>query len=173
MAIKEVLMLGEPALREKSEPVEEFNQDIFDIITDLKETLQALQEEKGLGRALAAPQIGYQKKIIYANLPDQEIVMINPNIVAKSDEMIELWDSCFSFNVDFFVKVSRHKSITVEFINEGKEQTSRKFNDDLSELFQHEIDHLYGVMATDHMIDKKAIMMRSEWEKSGESGLGI
>ena len=173
MAVKEVLMLGDPALREKSKPVKEFTQGTLDIVIDLKDTLKQLQKEKGLGRALAAPQIGYKKKIIYAKLPDEEIVMINPTIVEKSDEMIELWDSCFSFNVDFFVKVKRHRWITVRYMDEGRKQNLRKFNDDLSELFQHEVDHLYGVMATDKMVDDKAIMMRSEWEKLDNDGLGM
>jgi len=173
LAVKEVLMLGSQALRKKSEPVREFSQDTMNIIADLKDTLKQLQRDKGLGRSLAAPQIGYKKKIIYANLPGEEIVMINPEIVDKSDEMIELWDSCFSFNVDFFVKVRRHRSITVKYLGEDREQYSREFTDDLSELFQHEIDHLYGYMATDRMLDKKAIMMRSEWEKLDNDGLGM
>ncbi|MBF8436566.1 peptide deformylase [Halanaerobiaceae bacterium Z-7014] len=173
MAVKEVLMLGNPALREKSKPVKEFTQEIFDIANELKATLKDLQKEKGLGRALAAPQIGYQKKIIYANLSDEEIVMINPTIIDKSDEMIELWDSCFSFNVDFFVKVKRHRWITVKYLDGNRNQNIRKFSDDLSELFQHEIDHFYGVLATDKMVDKKSIIMRSEWEKLDNDGLGM
>lgn len=173
MAVREVLMLGNQALRDKSKPVKEFTQETLEIVTDLKDTLKKLQKEKGLGRALAAPQIGYQQKIIYANLPDEKIVMINPTIVDKSNEMIELWDSCFSFNVDFFVKVKRHKWITVKYMDEERTQVRRKFSDDLAELFQHEIDHLYGIMATDHMIDKGAIMMRSEWEKLDNEGLGM
>ena len=173
MAIKEVLMLGDPALREKSKPVKEFTQEIQEVVSDLKDTLMHLQQEKGLGRALAAPQIGYQKKIIYANLPDEEIVMINPTIIDQSDEMMELWDSCFSFNVDFFVKVKRHRWITVKYTDESRKQNLRKFSDDLSELFQHEIDHLYGIMATDKMVDEKSIIMRSEWEKLDNNGLGM
>ena len=87
--------------------------------------------------------------------------------------MIELWDSCFSFNVDFFVKVKRHRWITVKYTDESRKQNLRKFKDDLSELFQHEIDHLYGIMATDKMVDEKSIIMRSEWEKLDDNGLGM
>ncbi|MFW6378031.1 MAG: peptide deformylase [Bacillota bacterium] len=173
MAVQEVLMLGNQALRDKSKSVKEFTQETMEVITDLKDTLMHLQREKGLGRALAAPQIGYKQKIIYANLPAEEIVMVNPEIVDKSEEMMELWDSCFSFNVDFFVKVERHRTISVKYLDEDGEECSREFTDDLSELFQHEIDHLYGIMATDRMIDQQAIMMRSEWEKLDNDGLGM
>ncbi len=165
MAVKKVLQLGNEKLREKSTEIKDFENESKKIIRDLKDTLYQLQEEKNTGRALAAPQIAYLKKIVYANLADREIIMINPEIVWKSDEMFMVWDSCFSFDIAFFVKISRHKKIKVKYQNEKGEKITETFENDLAELFQHEIDHLYGILATDHLEDNKNIIMREEWEK--------
>lgn len=165
MAIKNVLKLGNPMLRAESKKINSFGEDTKIIIDDLKDTLVSLQEEMNTGRALAAPQIGYLKKAIYANLPEREIVMINPEIKWKSDEEFMVWDSCFSFDIAFFVKISRHKKIEVSYQNENGEKINETFVDDLAELFQHEIDHFYGILATDHLENNKNIIMREEWEK--------
>ncbi|MGM0420326.1 MAG: peptide deformylase [Bacillota bacterium] len=164
MALKEVLMLGNPELRQESSPVSQFGQDLARIIKDLKDTLLSLQEEKEIGRALAAPQIGYKQKVVYANLPEEEIIMVNPDIVWYSEEEFEVWDSCFSFDVAFFVKVKRAREIIVHYQNTAGIDIERTFSGGLSELFQHEIDHLQGRLATDLLVDNESIMMRSEWE---------
>jgi len=79
--------------------------------------------------------------------------------------MIEVWDSCYSFDVAFFVRIKRHKRIKVEFMDENRRKIVEEFEDDLSELLQHEIDHLNGILATDHLRSGKDIIMREEWEK--------
>ncbi len=165
MAKKEVLMIGNPKLREKSSNITDFTGEFIEIVQDLKDTLSYLQDQKNIGRALAAPQIGHMKKIVYYNSDDDEILMVNPEIIWESEEMFDVWDSCFSFDVAFFINIARHKSIKVKYQNEkGKEDIIKQFDDDLSELFQHEIDHLYGKLATDYLVDNKKIMMRNEWE---------
>ncbi|RCW47737.1 MULTISPECIES: peptide deformylase [unclassified Halanaerobium] len=169
MAVKEVLKLGNPILREESEPIKKFDKDLEEIVEDLKDTLINLQQEKKTGRALAAPQIAYLKKVVYASVPDEEIIMINPEINWKSSEMFYVWDSCFSMDIAFFVKILRHKKIRVNYITPEGENIEREFTDDMAELFQHEIDHLYGIMAADHLKDNKNIIMRSEYEKKYSS----
>ncbi|PRX34693.1 peptide deformylase [Orenia metallireducens] len=165
MAIKEVLMIGNPKLREKSSTVTDFNKKLLEIIQDLKDTLTDLQLKKNLGRALAAPQIGHMKKVIYYNSDNKEIIMVNPKIIWKSEETFNVWDSCYSFNIAFFVNITRHRSIKVNYQNKEGKEITKQFNDDLSELFQHEIDHLYGKLATDYLVDNQKIIMRNEWEK--------
>lgn len=76
-----------------------------------------------------------------------------------------MWDSCYSFDVAFFVGIERHKSVEVEYQDENGELLVERFSDDLSELLQHEIDHLHGVLATDHLKNAKKIISREEWEK--------
>ncbi|MHA2245191.1 MAG: peptide deformylase [Candidatus Hodarchaeales archaeon] len=165
MAIKEILMIGNPKLRLKSSDVTDFGVHLQQIIQDLKETLKHLQKTKKIGRALAAPQINYLKKVIFFGLPETPFVMINPKITWKSEDKFWVWDSCFSFDVAFFVEILRYKKIIVEYQDYRGEIEVKELNNDLSELVQHEIDHLNGVLATDHLTNVKRIMLRQEWEK--------
>lgn len=165
MPVKEILLIGNPVLREKSEDVHEFNTELINNINDLKDTLIDFQKRKNIGRAIAAPQIGILQKIIYWKLPHRSNAFVNPEIVWKSDETFDVWDSCFSFDVAFFVKTTRHKSIKVRYQNEQGASVEEQFSGDLSELLQHEIDHLHGVLATDRQITKQDIILREEWEK--------
>jgi peptide deformylase len=79
--------------------------------------------------------------------------------------MIELWDDCFSFP-DLMVRVRRHLEIEVEYEDLAGGSHSLVARDDLSELLQHEIDHLDGVLATDRAIDRRSFglsrQLRSE-----------
>jgi peptide deformylase len=165
MAVKKVLMIGNPKLRKKSTNITDFGDQLQKIILDLKDTLTHLQETKKIGRALAAPQVGYMKKVIYYGLPEEPFVMVNPKISEKSEDKFWVWDSCFSFDVAFFVEIERHQKIKVEYQNEKGELIIKEFNGDLSELVQHETDHLAGVLATDHLTDVKRIILRQEWEE--------
>ena len=164
MSKKKILMIGNDILRKKSEDIDFIEDNIEQYIRDLKDTLCNVQNEKKIGRAIAGPQIGYLKRIIYMETEEKKIVMINPQIIKKSQETFEVWDSCFSADVAFFGKTVRHKAITVAYINESQEAINEEFTDDFSELFQHEIDHLEGILFIDHIIDNQ-IIMRSEWEK--------
>lgn len=165
MAKKDVLMIGHPLLRETCKEVYEFNDELKVIISDLRDTLLDLQATKRIGRAIAGPQIGYKKRVIFANLKNRKIVMVNPVIIQSSKEIIEIWDSCYSFDVTFFIKIKRNKVIKVRYQNEIGETIIEEFKDNLSELFQHEIDHLDGKLATDYLYDNRNIIMRDEWEK--------
>ena len=164
MAVKPVLMIGNEILREKSDAVNFEEDNITEIIRDLTDTLQHLQHEKKIGRAIAGVQIGYMKRVIYMESGGKRIVMINPKVTDRSEERFEVWDSCYSADVAFFGKALRHRNITIEYFDEHQNKKIDQFEDDLSELFQHEIDHLEGILFTDHIIDNQ-IIMRSEWEK--------
>lgn len=165
MSVKEVLLLGNPNLREKSSNIKDFKEDFKSNSNDLKETLLYLQKVKQIGRAIAAPQIGWMKNVIFYNLPERAFFMINPKILLKSEEMINVWDSCFCFDVAFFVEIKRHKKVKVKYLDKDGNKIVEEYNGDLSELVQHEIDHLNGVLATDHLEDNNKIIMRDEWER--------
>ncbi len=165
MVIKQVLMIGDPKLRLKSSEVTNFDEELEGIIADLKDTLIYLQETKKIGRGLAAPQLGHMKRVIHYRLPNQSFTMINPRIEWNSKEKMQVWDSCFSFDVAFFVEIERYRAIEVNFSDQNGNQIVKKFSNDLSELVQHEIDHLNGILATDHLTDVKKIISRQEWEK--------
>ncbi|UCB46063.1 MAG: peptide deformylase [Spirochaetota bacterium] len=170
MAVKNVLLIGNPLLRQISSEVTEFSTEVMDMIGDLKDTLYYLQDQYKMGRALAAPQIGNFKQIIYYRVGNVKKILINPKIISKSDSIIEVWDSCYSFKLAFFVKVKRHKTISVDYQDEKGQHHNGLFEDDLSELFQHEVDHLHGKLAVDYLENKEDLIMREEFEKIVDAG---
>ncbi|MCK5474585.1 MAG: peptide deformylase, partial [Candidatus Aenigmarchaeota archaeon] len=83
MTTKKVLLVGNQQLRKKALDISEFNIEFKRIAEDLKDTLTQLQKTKKIGKALAAPQIGYLKKVIYLQMPERTFLMVNPKIVWK------------------------------------------------------------------------------------------
>jgi peptide deformylase len=173
MVIRDTVLLGDPRLREVSIHVV-FDKKLPQILEDLKDTLTEHQRIYKMGRGLAAPQIEYNKRIVYIQTPTFTSYLINPEIVWRSPEEFNVWDSCFSMEAKFFVKIPRNRSIKVKYIDEFNEFHNDTFNDDMSELLQHEIDHLDGVICSDHLRDPRDIVMRQEWEKRYRTpGLGM
>jgi len=168
--IKPILQLGNNTLRKKSSPVKDFHsRDLESLIEDLSDTLHETQRKFHYGRGIAAPQISEFKRVIFIDMPEFRSPLINPKIMWASDRKFEVWDSCFSFNLAFFVLVDRCYSVKVEYLDQEGRKHAIEAEDKFSELLQHEIDHLDGILATDRMKDKKKIMMRSEWEKAFKS----
>ncbi|MBL8151208.1 MAG: peptide deformylase [Blastocatellia bacterium] len=163
MSVKEILQLGNPKLWERSTPVED-PKSLSYLIQDLSDTLAAFREGRGYGRAIAAPQIGVQKRLVFVRMQGFCGAFINPEIISASDEKIELWDDCFSFP-DLLVRVSRSLSIEVVYRDEAGSKQTIRASGDLSELLQHEIDHLDGILAVQRAVSDKAFATRSEWER--------
>ncbi len=164
MPARDILLLGNPILRQKCASVKSVqSEQIRSIVSDLRDTLAQFRSQRGFGRGIAAPQIGAAQQIIFI---DYEFTgpLMNPKIVKRSRRKFHLWDDCFSFP-DILAHVQRNYSIEVTFLDEqGKKQRLRA-EGALSELLQHEIDHLNGVLAIDRAIDTKHIILRSEYEK--------
>jgi peptide deformylase len=93
---------------------------------------------------------------------DEPRVLINPVISGTSSDTIELWDDCMSFP-DLLVKVRRHGSCRVAYRDERWREQTIRAEGALSELLQHEIDHLNGILATMRAVDGSAFALRSEW----------
>ena len=168
--IRPILQLGNANLRKMSLPVRDFeSDDLARLIEDLSDTLKDAKRRFGYGRGIAAPQVGELKRIIFIDTQVFKSPLINPKIALASDATFEVWDSCLSFNLEFFVLVDRHHSIKVEYSDVKGKKKVKKAEGDLSELLQHEIDHLNGILATDRIKDRKLIMTRSEWEKTFKS----
>jgi peptide deformylase len=162
--IQPILLLGNPALRENCAMVKTFDApELRTLIADLRDTLYDFRRRRGFGRGIAAPQIGVAQRVIFIHV-DQPLALINPTITKKSKRLFALWDDCFSFP-DLLVKVKRHYSIEVSYQNATGGRQRLKASGALSELFQHELDHLDGILAIDRAIDSRHIILRSEFEK--------
>jgi peptide deformylase len=152
MPVKEILQLGHPNLWLPSTRVDNVgDSSVAATIADLGATLAELRSQHGFGRAITAPQIGVRSRVIFMDV-GSPLAIINPEIVLRSSEMMELWDDCFSFP-NLMVRVKRNAQITVEYTDERNSPRRIEARGDLSELLQHEIDHLDGILATDRAID--------------------
>jgi peptide deformylase len=131
--------------------------------------LTAFRAEHGFGRAIAAPQIGHLWRVLFVRMSSDgfEGALVNPRIVDESSERIVLWDDCLCFP-DLLVKVSRAEKIAVEYLDESGESKTLEADGDLSELLQHEIDHLDGILAVHRVVEPGAIILRSEWLRQGK-----
>ena len=169
MAIRKILLLGNPQLLEKSEPVDKSELGYAKSVgKDLRDTMLAFQKEHGWGRAITAPQIGVMKQIVYMEFNQPEL-FINPTLTELSEEQIELWDDCMSFP-DILVKVLRHKSCRINYLDKDGNEISRIIESAETELLQHEIDHLNGILAMMRAIDGSSFALQSQRHLIDQSG---
>lgn len=168
MPVRRILQLGDPLLREPCSRVSSLaSPHIRDLVADLADTLAHWRAKTGYGRGIAAPQIGLLERVIFLKLPEENPwPLINPEIIRRSKEKIVVWDACLSF-LSIFMQVERNREITLRYQDvEGNTREVEATEDrNLSELLQHEIDHLDGILALDRVIDVKSICTREEFEK--------
>jgi len=157
--LDDLLLLGDPRLYQICEPVlpDELPK-VKDWVADLHNVMQQIRERYHFGRAIAAPQLGIMKRLVYMNI-DRPVVFINPVLSNLSDEKFELWDDCMSFP-NLLVKVMRHRELTIDYLDENWQPQQWHLKDDLSELLQHEYDHLEGILCTMRAVDEKAFKWR-------------
>ncbi len=158
MAIREILLLGNERLYNVSIEVKKEELDyVKEVVEDLHDTLMNFRKEYGAGRAIASPQIDVFKRIIYMNI-DKPIVFINPRLEFIGEEKIEVLDDCMSFP-NLKVKVLRYKKCRIYYKDLLWNDCIMDFSDDLSELIQHEYDHLDGILAVQRAIDNKSFVI--------------
>ena len=158
--VKEILLLGHPNLYRGSAPVlfDELGS-IKEIVNDMHDTLMDYKNKFGAARAISAPQIDVPKRIIYMHITEP-VVFLNPVVNSAGPAMFELQDDCLSFP-GFFVKVRRYKKSIVKYKDMEWNDCEMELLNDMSELLQHECDHLNGIMATMRAVDNKSFFMRN------------
>ena len=156
---REILLLGDPRLYEVSEEVRQEELDeLRPVIEDMFDCIRGIRRDYGFGRAIAAPQIDVRKRLICI-LTDRPYIIINPKLEFVGDEMMELMDDCMSFP-NLLVRVRRYRHCILRYRDENWEEQEMRMDDDMSELIQHEYDHLDGILATMRAIDDKALVMK-------------
>ena len=157
--IREILKLGDPRLYEISALVEEADRaQIAQWTQDLHDTLMDFRKTYGAGRAVAAPQIGVFKRMIYLHI-DRPWVLLNPTLTFPDEETYTLLDDCMSFP-GLLVRVERHRRAVLSWQDENFNAHAMTLEGDLSELVQHEYDHLDGILATMRAVDNKSLFMK-------------
>jgi peptide deformylase len=161
MAVRNILLLGNPYLNQPCEPVRESELSAVKAVgQDLHDTLMDFRAKHGWGRAIAAPQIGVLKRVVYLHI-DRPWLIINPTMARMSKKMMELWDDCMSFP-DLLVRVKRHTGFTMTYRDERWIEQTLAVEGTLSELLQHEIDHLDGALSVSRAVDGAAFALRSQ-----------
>ena len=148
MAIREIVKTPDPVLRRKAHKITTFDKDLQMLIDDMIETMR---EAPGVG--LAAPQVGVSERLIVIeygddedeNVPKKLYVVINPEIVQASEEKVEGIEACLSVP-QLVGEVERHEKLTVKGINRHGKPVKIKVEGWMARIFQHEIDHLEGVL---------------------------
>ena len=159
MAIREIITIGHPTLRQKARKVTKFGPELKQLIDDMIETMRLAP-----GVGLAAPQINIAERIIVLELPADEeegtpaelYAFVNPEIVKTSRETEEGQEGCLSIP-GYVGDVERYTWVVVRGQDAyGKPQRVRAY-DYLARIFQHEIDHLDGVLFIDRVTDPEKI----------------
>lgn len=158
MTVREIVAVPDPVLRKKAKTVTKFDEKLQTLIDDMVETMR---EAPGVG--LAAPQVGVSERVIvveyYENEEDEYneeaeespkklYTIVNPEITRKSAEMEEGTEGCLSVP-GYQGDVERYLAITVKGQNRHGQPVMLKLKDWTARIFQHEIDHLNGVLFTD------------------------
>ena len=165
LTLDHILLLGDERLHRPSAPVKPEELDsLAPTISGLHDLVLQFRTRYGKGRAIAAPQIGLMKRIICFYIKDP-VTIINPVLSNFSKEVMEIWDDCMSFP-QLLVRVRRHKECTLTFWDPDWNLIVWNLEEDLSELFQHEVDHLDGILATDRAIDKRSFKLAAPVKKS-------
>jgi peptide deformylase len=171
MARREIITLGHPTLRQKARKVTRFGPELKKLIDDMVETMRAAP-----GVGLAATQVNVPERVIVVELPvDEEegspaelYAFVNPEIVKASRNKEDGQEGCLSIP-GYLGEVERHTEIVVRGQDAyGKPQRVKAY-DNLARIFQHEIDHLDGVLFIDRVADPSKIHKVTEEEAAHPS----
>ena len=156
MALREIVVVPDPVLRRKAQKVRTFDADLQRLIDDMIETMRAAP-----GVGLAAPQVGVSQRVIVVeygdddeedeNAPKRLYVVVNPEIVEASEETEMGVEGCLSIP-GLVGEVERSRRIVVKGQNRRGQPIKLKLQGWVARIFQHEIDHLNGILFTDRAV---------------------
>jgi peptide deformylase len=171
-----IYTFGHDKLREETEPVDGDSDELQTLIDNMIDTMYAAS---GIG--LAAPQVGRSERLFVIDVtpmrdeiegegqtvPEQPMVFINPEIVAESDVTVDYEEGCLSIP-DVQETVTRPETVRIEYLDRDFEQREREVTSFLARVIQHEFDHLFGILFTDHLGSFRKRMVRRSLRKIAE-----
>jgi len=161
MAVRRILQLGDPVLRQVSAAVDQ-PAAVSALLADLCDTLAAFRHTHGFGRGISAIQIGDARRVIFLYVDGNPYELINPHYLERSPETFELWDDCFSFP-NLMVRLRRHTAVRLKYQDRSGAWRELAARDAFAELIQHEMDHLDGVLAVDRAENCLSLSTREEF----------
>jgi peptide deformylase len=158
-----IRLYPDPALRRRAEPITEITDEIRTLADRMVETLV-----KRVGYGLAAPQVGVAKRLIIVDVEDELYVLANPEIIEAGDERVVGVEGCLSFpGVE--AEVERARRVRVRGLTMEGEEITIDAEDLLARVFQHEVDHLEGVLFIDYLGRAKRVQLLKEYERNRRS----
>lgn len=145
MAIRKIVTVGDDVLRKKCRAVTVFDKRLHQLLDDMQDTLR-----KADGAGLAAPQVGILKRAVVVRIEDEMIDLVNPEIIAVEGEQQEL-EGCLSIPGKWGI-TKRPAKVTVRAQDRNGKLFEKVGEGLAARAFCHEIDHLDGVLFTDHAI---------------------
>ncbi len=145
MAIRNVVQIGDEILRKKSKPVREFDEKLWELLDDMRETMV-----KNNGCGLAGVQVGVLRRVIVIDVNNMKLELINPEIVDSYGEQIEK-EGCLSVKNEY-AYVKRPEEVTVKALDRYGNEFMISGVDLLARAFCHEIDHLDGILFVDKIV---------------------
>ena len=143
MAIRNVVQVGDDVLRQRCFEVENFDESLWTLLSDMKDTVK---KEQGAG--LAAPQVGVLRRVVVVDIEDEGYFeFINPVIVAQKGEQTD-WEGCLSVRGQSGV-VSRPMKVTLSYQDRNGEKHLLKAKGFFARAICHELDHLDGILYID------------------------
>ena len=164
MPVREIVLLGDPILRERAAEVEDFDEALGDLVRDMFLTMAAAE-----GAGLAAPQIGISRRVLVADVSSEEepngrVALVNPTILEVGGEEDRASEGCLSVPGVSEV-VSRPDRILMEGFDPRGDPMRIEATGLLSRVLQHEVDHLNGVLFFDRISALKKRMLLKKYRK--------
>lgn len=168
--ILSIIQLGNPLLRQQAQPIDNLLEKPIQTLID--NLLATVRESNGVG--IAAPQVAQSYRLFvvasrpnlrYPNAPTMESTpMINPKIIAHSDEVVKGWEGCLSIP-GIRGLVPRYQAIEVEYTDKNGKINKQELTDFVARIFQHEYDHLEGIVFLDRVENTQDLMTEDEYQK--------
>ena len=160
---QQIRTFGDPVLKTKAAAVTEIDGKVARLVDDMFDTLY----ESDSGIALAAPQIGVQKQIVVWDIDDEPMALINPTVVESDGEWVYS-EGCLSIP-ELYVDIVRPNQVLVRGFTVDGDEVEIEADELMGRMFQHEIDHLNGVLMFDRMTPDQRKEALAEWRRLQET----
>lgn len=162
MSVREIVQMGHPVLRQRAKKIHRVDASIHRLVDDLVDTVHAAN-----GAGLAAPQIGVPLRAIVINVDDSLQIVLNPEIVKESEAVEEGEEGCLSIR-GWYGPVKRKERVTIRGLSLTGKPMKLKAEGWEARAFQHEIDHLDGILFIDRMEDRSLLHKVTDDEEKQE-----
>lgn len=164
MARREIVIMGDPVLREQAQDVEAFDEDLRRLVRDMFETMY---DAEGIG--LAAPQVAVSRRVLVVDLrhedePDARIALVNPRVTWQSKATDKKPEGCLSIP-GLEEVVERPRAVRIEGFDPEGHEVELEVEEMFARVLQHEIDHLDGILFPDRVTPLKRRMLLKKWKK--------